>query len=364
MKEQIYSVYKITNKLNNKIYIGGTSNSIQKRFRMHLAKALKGFESPLYRAIREFGEENFDISVVETCKNSEELDNREIYWIANLSSTNPEIGYNVKAGGNIFYHNTSTKSKISRIHKGKVSEKREAILQYDCLGNFVAEYPSLTEAANKNNICRSSIIRGLKKEVVRPTKNNNSMWFYKDSDIIDTYKDPNQYYKNINYKPTMTKACSDKSNIIKDGDCISLSVPVAQYDLNNKLIAKYYSLSEASRNSKVSIPTIRKQLNDPTYLSKLKRLDKTKYIWRACDKSDPDIQISKEQMIKNTANKLRQIIRAYDDDWNLVKTYYSVKEFEAGEHADRRTMLLRANTEVKWRDYYWTVNKLTEDKSE
>ena len=357
MKEKVYHVYKIINKANGKIYIGGTSQSANDRLREHWYKAQNGLESPLYRAMREYGKDCFDAEVIEDCYSREELDNRERFWIANLGTTNPEIGYNVKAGGDIFYHTELTKLKISRLHKGKISEKREAILQYSSDGCFIREYASLTEAAKDNNITRKTLIRGLQKEVTRPTSKNIYMWFYKkEFTEIPTWIDPKTYYLNLEYKAQFSdKAIEKRNERSTTGDMSELVTPVEQYDLEGKLIAKYYSIAEASRKTGISTPTIRRQINDPNYISNLKNKSKTKFIWKKADPNDPDIKINKDFLTKKAAIKNTKIIQAFDIKGNLVKQYNGVKEFEKAEHADRRTMMNYIIEDTPWKGYYWKI---------
>ena len=54
-------IYKITNKVNNKIYIGKTMTSIEKRFQEHIRESRKerAENRPLYRAIRKYGKREF-----------------------------------------------------------------------------------------------------------------------------------------------------------------------------------------------------------------------------------------------------------------------------------------------------------------
>ena len=88
-------IYKITNKLNGKIYIG-QSNNIQRRFVEHQGK---GSDSriPVDVAIEKYGYQNFSYEVVEECL-TEQLNERETYWITYYNSV--ENGYNCSLGGN------------------------------------------------------------------------------------------------------------------------------------------------------------------------------------------------------------------------------------------------------------------------
>lgn len=90
-------IYKISNDVNEKIYIGKTSRSISLRWGEHKKNAKTNkLDFPLYRAMRKYGIEHFSIEVIEKC-NDEEIDDKEIYWIAYYQSY--EKGYNCTKGG-------------------------------------------------------------------------------------------------------------------------------------------------------------------------------------------------------------------------------------------------------------------------
>ena len=86
-------VYKITNRLNGKLYVGQTRQPIEKRFLQH-AKA----RTPLDDAMRNCGLENFTIEVIEECETQEQANKRERFWIRVLNCKMPN-GYNRSSGG-------------------------------------------------------------------------------------------------------------------------------------------------------------------------------------------------------------------------------------------------------------------------
>lgn len=92
-------IYKITNRQNNKAYIGQSIN-IEKRWAAHKSQIYKTKQqdSPLYRAFIKYGIDNFSFEVIEECC-KEELNDRERYWIAEFNS-NGRLGYNQTEGGN------------------------------------------------------------------------------------------------------------------------------------------------------------------------------------------------------------------------------------------------------------------------
>lgn len=91
-------IYKITNTLNGKIYIGQTVKSLQKRFTQHKNNSNKPYFSQivLYKAFNKYGIENFTFEEVEQVDNSN-LDEREKYWIEYYDSY--FNGYNSTFGG-------------------------------------------------------------------------------------------------------------------------------------------------------------------------------------------------------------------------------------------------------------------------
>lgn len=95
------NIYKITNLINNKIYIGQTKASIFKRFKQHFHDRKKLSYLPLYKAFLKYSLVNFKVELIENCKN-ELLDEREIYYIDLFESyffDFPDKGYNMTKGG-------------------------------------------------------------------------------------------------------------------------------------------------------------------------------------------------------------------------------------------------------------------------
>ena len=91
-------IYIITNDINDKVYVGKTEFSIEKRFREHCADSLKERceKRPLYAAMRKYGVEHFSIKEIEEC-NTEEAPFREQFWIGFYKGY--EEGYNATRGG-------------------------------------------------------------------------------------------------------------------------------------------------------------------------------------------------------------------------------------------------------------------------
>ena len=89
-------IYKITNLINGKIYIGKTLDTIEKRWKDHKKDSIRPRceKRPLYSAMNKYGIENFAIEEVEECS-EKELSEREKYWI--------EFYHSFHDGTKIFY---------------------------------------------------------------------------------------------------------------------------------------------------------------------------------------------------------------------------------------------------------------------
>lgn len=93
----MFSIYKITNIVNGKVYIGQTKNSILLRFRTHCNPATSC--PKLKPAMQKYGKENFKIEQIDHAHTRDEADNKERYWIKYYRATENEFGYNILKGG-------------------------------------------------------------------------------------------------------------------------------------------------------------------------------------------------------------------------------------------------------------------------
>lgn len=114
-------IYKITNKVNNKSYIGQTRNTVEFRWRQHIkAKDNKYF----HKAIQKYGVENFTVETLEKCK-LEDLDSREIYYISKYNTFGKD-GYNMTKGG--FSYSPTKRSNGYLVTDNKYEEIRDMYL--------------------------------------------------------------------------------------------------------------------------------------------------------------------------------------------------------------------------------------------
>lgn len=120
-------IYKIVNDINQKIYIGKTDFSIEKRFKEHCKDAFKQHteKRPLYAAMQKYGIEKFHLELVEETNNPEE---RETYWIEQYGSF--KYGYNATKGGD-GKHYCDYDLIYDLYQEGKTIKEISSILHYD-----------------------------------------------------------------------------------------------------------------------------------------------------------------------------------------------------------------------------------------
>lgn len=195
-------IYKITNLVNNKIYIGLTMKDINYRWRTHL-KCLKSksYQSSLIgKAIRKYGKDNFKIEeIISGNIDRNKLGELEKYYIKLFNTTNTSIGYNLNQGGfgGKTYERTSiirkqisdklkghsynkgnkhsqfTKDNISKALK-KLSESNirwstcKYVYQYDLNYNLINKFNSVKEASSILNINKDTILNISKGKTKNP----------------------------------------------------------------------------------------------------------------------------------------------------------------------------------------------------
>lgn len=116
-----YTVYKITNTVNGKIYVGLTKQTIHMRLMDHYKR---GFA--LTDAIHKYGKDKFLIESLETNLTKDQASEREKYYISELNSTVKGVGYNMTFGGDgvaVVEHTAEYRKKLSDAAKKNHANK-------------------------------------------------------------------------------------------------------------------------------------------------------------------------------------------------------------------------------------------------
>lgn len=119
-------IYKITNDVNNKLYIGQTTKPLEERIRNHRNSFVSGSDTRIYRAMRKYGWDKFHFEVIATAKDKATLDELEKYFIEKYDSVNN--GYNMSFGGD-----------NNPMFSDEVAEKHSSIMRSDAVRKKISE---------------------------------------------------------------------------------------------------------------------------------------------------------------------------------------------------------------------------------
>lgn len=158
--KQSMVIYKLTNKLNGKVYIGKTEIEFRLRLNQHRSNSLnpnsKNYNNYIYRAIRKYGWENFTWEIIDNAKTESELIDKEIYWIKYFGSFGN--GYNMTEGGEGirgYVHGEEMREQIAISHGSKPFHL------FDFEGNLVQTYLSKIQCERETGLWRACIVNAL-----------------------------------------------------------------------------------------------------------------------------------------------------------------------------------------------------------
>ena len=309
--EKKYCVYKHTSP-SGKVYIGIT-NKYPPEKRWYSNGSGYKRQQYFWRAIQKYGWDNFEHKILFKNLTKEEACAKEIELIKVYDSTNPEKGYNCSTGGenhlagvqwtdtmknnrsklytgngNPFYgkkHSEASKEKMSKSHMGHDAPNKGKSPSDETLQLWSQQrkgkYFGSAQPMSKEAKGRSSVSRNFQKKAVIQLDINRN--------IIAEYESINQGSKLTGISVSAISKCchkqrqeaggylwefkNNKDSYNIDSVITSKTRPVIQLDKNQKIIAKYNSISEASRITGVATTGI-------GACCKYKRLTAGGYIWR------------------------------------------------------------------------------------
>lgn len=289
-------IYKVTNTINGKVYIGQTRRTVEVRWNEHKKYSFhpnRSWDSILHFAIRKYGVEPFVCEEIEQCDNSK-LDERERYWIKFYGSS--KNGYNACLGGgggqkcdgkealalwdqglsldeiaermsvhkatvshNLRYAGVSSDDIIRRSTDLARHKRYKPVYQYSIDGDYIGEFPSL-KSAQEFTGCDRIKFDGKQKLY------GGFQWRKFKVDKIEPTKAPPKK------EPKPPKPPKPKAR------------KVSQFSLDGEYIATFESVSEAAK----AMNTIPQRI-----YAICDRFDKTYngYQWRYADDCDDIVKI-------------------------------------------------------------------------
>ena len=106
-------IYLIQNTVNDKVYVGQTTATIERRWAEHKSVAKKNYNSRLYATMKKYGADKFFITEVALAESAAQLDDLECAWIWALRTLDKAHGLNLLLGGSHGRHAESTREKCS-----------------------------------------------------------------------------------------------------------------------------------------------------------------------------------------------------------------------------------------------------------
>lgn len=191
-------IYKITNLINNKIYIGKDTTSDPKYFGSGLL---------IKRAFKKYGSENFIKEVIDTSDDYNELSKKEIHWISLYNSTDRKIGYNISIGGD--GGDTLSNHPDLEIIKEKISKNspKKGKTYEEAFGEEIAK-------KYKENLSKSNTRHNLGKkldELYTPEKSKRIRESISNSSKVNWTSERKKLHSNFSKNNIYKSLLSDKS---------------------------------------------------------------------------------------------------------------------------------------------------------
>lgn len=216
-------IYKAINKYNDKVYIGQTIYSLEDRKRGHFERYKGETHTKFYDALRKYGWDNFNWSVIDTAKNLIELNKKEIYWINFYGSVNN--GYNMAPGGD---NNCMFEKEIAQKHDEIMRSENVRIK----ISNSMKKYISINGFSKAHRQKLSEKAKGNTKFKGRTLN---------DEHREKLFKARNEVMSNFKH----TEETKNKISITSKKNWSNEKKKVDQYDLKGNFIRTFESFIDA-----------------------------------------------------------------------------------------------------------------------
>lgn len=197
-QNKIFFIYKVTNKIDQKIYIGATTATLEARKNDHISKSKGAKKTKFQEAIGTFGPDAFTWEIIDSTTTIDDLASKERFYIDKYNSK--DDGYNEDVGGGFkkkvykfdeiygligIYPSLSVaaltvfgkKNSVSNTCLGQnksyrgyywsykedfqfpLDDRKKAVIQYNLEGDLIAKFDSVAQACEASGLSKSSISR-------------------------------------------------------------------------------------------------------------------------------------------------------------------------------------------------------------
>lgn len=252
-------IYKITNLINGKVYIGQTINKrgfngrysykgkpIEKVYKFHNDAKSKNkvYNEHLYNSIKKYGFDSFVVNeFYDFAFSKEELDVKEKCYIQYYQSYKVNYGYNIERGGNDSILSEQTKKKLSKIQLNKDNDNIKSILQFDTDGILIRKWERGANQIKRESEFDDSPIRNCCKGIRKSAY--GFIWLYEcdyNEDLLEN-KINNKHEREIIQKDLTGKIINVYKNILDVESCTGISRPTIGSMLKGNKSRKYLNFT-------------------------------------------------------------------------------------------------------------------------
>lgn len=160
-------IYKVTNIINGKVYIGQTIKPLYIRKNCHMQYSKREGCFYFHNALKKYGIENFSWEIIFKTENKFELNGKEKYYIKLYKSNNKNFGYNQTSGGSNMTNQsieTIEKRRMKLIGKKRTEEQRKNLSDWQKGKSFEDKYGKEKSIEMKKKISEFMKLRSVSEE--------------------------------------------------------------------------------------------------------------------------------------------------------------------------------------------------------
>lgn len=222
-------IYKTTNLINGKIYIGQDSKNNDNYF---------GSGDLIKKAIKKYGLINFKKEILCLCETQKELNEMEQKFILDYCSTNKSIGYNICVGGTNGTmlnrkHSVETKQQMSEVRIGmKLSDEHKKNISKAHKGKIISE-----ETKKKMSISQKSVIHNPLSEEIKEKIRNKKLGKKASNETKKKMSESHSGEKNHFYGKKHSDETLNKTR-----------KPIIQLNIDGEIIKEWSGINEAAKS--------------------------------------------------------------------------------------------------------------------